>query len=384
MKRLLTMTMILIPVVASAQWGTNWPAWQYPREQNDQIRQCYSATVERCSAVGISAPSAPTWYRANRTTVINIKAKVKALVPLFADINASTNGADLEHYFLTVGTNSSSVIPVCTVTGLLAGLNVPTNYFDYTPWRGISGIGGNVDDESVGHAYGKANSTTASGGTNYPSGRTCWYTTDYGVEGLTGIVSRLMWVGKTVKPCASVYGGERYAHPRWGVCPSFAEIKIDSVSDYAGPCFYPVYAPWHMIGSALQVLTWYDEGYMVSRCGQIMSEVDTWTVTGLSTGFQPIVQFYHWAAVPTGLFFPTNTGAVFNDWGLGLTTNWNFCFEDVAAAASYTNAIGSTNMPASWCADPSGGWSSKADGIDIYFKAQVLVKYDGTNGFKYK
>jgi hypothetical protein len=77
------------------------------------------------------------------------------------------------------------------VVGLCQVARLPTNYFSYTPWRCLNGLGPFTNDATVGHAHGWTNEYTAAGGTNFPAGRSTWYTTDYGWAGMSNAISTL-------------------------------------------------------------------------------------------------------------------------------------------------------------------------------------------------
>jgi hypothetical protein len=95
-------------------------------------------------------------------------------------------------------------IPVWTVTGLLAACSMPTNWFAYTPRRCISGLGWATNDTSIPYPHGETNGYTVLGGTNFPAGRTQWYTTDYGYSAATGLFSKLNHVQRVSDPPGSI------------------------------------------------------------------------------------------------------------------------------------------------------------------------------------
>jgi hypothetical protein len=92
-------------------------------------------------------------------------------------------------------------------THFLTLCRLPTNYFEYTPYRGIDGLGPFTYDATVGHPHGWTNSYTATGGTNFPAGRTNWYTTDYGFEGLMAVTNLLVFQDCNVIPASTTYRG---------------------------------------------------------------------------------------------------------------------------------------------------------------------------------
>lgn len=132
------------------------------------------------------------------TVVTNLKQRLKAVVPSYLDTDKSVAGGYTNYatYFLSVDTNARS-IPAWTATGLLVSCRMPTNWFDYTPRRGLTGLGWETNDSSVGWPHGYTNAQTVLGGTNFPPSRTSatWYTTDYGLSAATGLFSRLTDLG---------------------------------------------------------------------------------------------------------------------------------------------------------------------------------------------
>lgn len=197
----------LVPAIAMAGWSTNiWPAYTFPRKASLWEVECYSGIVERYQAVGIdtSTVTAPVWYRLERSELALYKDRITNLLSarwwdselvatgavftwLTTDI---TNG--LSWYTGTYYTIVYAQMPQLTVMGLCSNANLPTNFFDYTPYRCLSGLGPFTNDGSVGHLHGYENEYTEVGGTNtLPAGRSKWYTTDYGWDGLKAAISEI-------------------------------------------------------------------------------------------------------------------------------------------------------------------------------------------------
>lgn len=192
-------------LVAGTAWGqvdTNiWPAWQHPRSGEAQVWQCWSGVTERVKVgddvayVARTSLPAPTWYRSARSTLINCKSAIKSVIPRFSTdqrepselltvLNAITNAPNSDSDFNYIVTN-------WTAQALLASARLPTNYFEYTPYRTLSGLGPYTNDATVGHPHGWVTTETSAGGTNFPAGRTNWYTSDYGFDGIIAIVTNL-------------------------------------------------------------------------------------------------------------------------------------------------------------------------------------------------
>jgi hypothetical protein len=177
---------ILIGVCAAMQthaagWDTSatWPSWSYPRNVTGQVTQIYLALEERNRAVGTDweqSLSAPAWWRTARTELTIYKSVLNNMMIHFSDTNTFTNNVFGSNY---------------TASNIFKYAKLPTNYLSYTPYRCLSGLGPFTNDTSVGRPYGWTNAYTVAGGTNFPAGRTNWYTTDYGFTGITNIINLL-------------------------------------------------------------------------------------------------------------------------------------------------------------------------------------------------
>ena len=177
-----------------AGWPSGtWPSETYPREGYGQLSSVWSATVERCSAAGVTLPATTNLHRPGTSFSTDLKGCLKTAIPFYVNTNGITS---YTNYFWTANPDARS-LPLWTATGVLIACKMPANWFDYTPPRGLSGLGGSTNDASVGHPYGFTNAWTILGGTNYPSGRSKWYTTDYGYGRATGIFARLLSIGVT-------------------------------------------------------------------------------------------------------------------------------------------------------------------------------------------
>lgn len=194
---------LLIAGTVYGQWDTNaWPAYMHPRSQKSQYTQCWTALTERAVAAydhTNSYPVAPAWYRFQRGNLIELKKGFRRL--LGEETGTGTHNLPVGgRRWVNKGTATSGLLASVRETGqifaftkqaLCAYAKRPTNYFDYTPYRGLDGVGPFTNDVSVGHPHGWTNEYTAAGGANYPEGRSCWYTTDYGIDGIRDMVTNL-------------------------------------------------------------------------------------------------------------------------------------------------------------------------------------------------
>jgi len=81
------------------------------------------------------------------------------------------------------------------VTGLLASVGAPTNYFSYVSPADIKGLGPFTNDTACTYAHGWTNWYTVAAGTNnLPAGRTQWYTSDYGKQYIPMMLNRLFLI----------------------------------------------------------------------------------------------------------------------------------------------------------------------------------------------
>jgi len=363
------------PACLGQGWSTNWPAWEHQRELTDQVAQTYSGTLERCTVTGVAAPSAPTWYRSNRGDIVNLKTKVKALIPYFADTNRSDNGTDFEQYFLDNAGSWAVNIPKYSVTGLCAMVGVPINYFEYTPYRGLSGAGGSTEDATVGHPHGWTNSTTLAGGTYYPGGRTNWYTTDYGVDGLRAVLDALRWttIARGSANETSITNAIGYTR-NW---TSWAAAKAGAEASYPGASSSGYYLIGNYAARMVSAKDW--TAYILMR---------TWRmkVTGLATNYAHEVQFYCYSELEY-----TYSPPVYTNWGINLLQDTFTLLDAVGPVydGSVTGAVvGSVTLPGTWCNEPAAPDSYakySSLGVSRTREAdQALVKWDGANGFQYK
>lgn len=166
-------------------WPTNaWPSYNYPFAGMTHRSNVVQALQERDPAAGFTNTVArwDTRYFDQRSYLTLCKTNAMSYF---------TAGTLISHWAIDAWTNTTADAPFMTWTGLCDRLDIPTNYLTYTPWSFLSGLGVFTNDAAVGHAYGYTNAFTVVGGPYLPSGRTNWYTTDYGWDNLRRIIDNI-------------------------------------------------------------------------------------------------------------------------------------------------------------------------------------------------
>jgi hypothetical protein len=334
-----------------------------------QLHECYTATVERCQAIGTTAPATPTNYLAGYQTLTNIKSRLSAVIPSFVNhtlLDATTPVAS--NYFLA-NPGFSATVPVYTVTGLLSYLKLPTNFFAYSPYLGASGLGAYTNDATVPYAHGQTNSFTITGGTNFPTSRTNWYDTDYGFAAIPTIISNLLWTSFTTTAVATnrFYG--------FGEEPTWAATKAEAEGAYAPLSGSPALYVVGSYGLYLAGIKWNAKLFTADfRC----------QTTTLPTNFGTCsIEWYAWSTnadtvVDAPVYDPLGLPLISNVYAyVGLATSTN----------SSTNLLvyGNTNRPA-WCADPPASYNGESSlgfwGTTFANALRAIVRWDFT--FTYK
>lgn len=184
---LLFLALLALPWQALA-WSTNvWPAtntspralawlngsnkvyakdaWQY---------DCWSGMIQRASAIdGAWSTNAPPFYRYEQANCATVKWWIAENCGSFLDhTKADTNGS-----FDAYLADHAEVFPVWTVTGLVAALSLPTNFFTYTPYRSLHTS-----------AYGWDNLTNALAALRWTRQSAFWVSGEVGESNSCGIV----------------------------------------------------------------------------------------------------------------------------------------------------------------------------------------------------
>lgn len=189
-------------------WNTNvWPAWQHPRDTMSQMSDCFWALQERRAAflnatnwpgvdTNLFASNDYRKFRYNMDILRNATEGLWLTSMGIVDGTVLDESGTLNAYFATNQGELATIPRSSAITNLMK-LTIPTNFFTiYSgPYRvELSGLGGYTNDiAAIGHAHGFTNELTMAGGTNYPAGRTNWYTTDYGLDNLKAILQSVKY-----------------------------------------------------------------------------------------------------------------------------------------------------------------------------------------------
>lgn len=397
---------LVLASTALAQWDTNvWPAWQHPRNGDAHAWQCYSGMVERLKVVDIfftPVPKpAPSFWRFEKTNCERIKSNlVVMLTGVYQSTSnyvdrfvrqSETNYANTlnAHTNLLDVLNMNKRLPAQGLDNIFQDCRLPTNFFTYTPYRGINGLGPFTNDATVGHPHGWPVSTNDAG-TNFPAGRTNWYTTDYGWDGITNVLGRLTkyerhpeWGVNDLHAYSNAYWTLFSEQPSW----SDAQTALAASSPSASPNYYghKTVGKYHIA----------DSGYLADAYGnQVDMTLSTTYAQGGVTGqLISIVfltskpDFYYGDYDPMGTAL-SNQGA----WTNADAYGWQ---QTVGAA---TTTLTSFSFPAPpWCSDPSSGYD-RGDGYKISSKGwkvtedvqgsgigpELIYDFSLPGGFKFK
>ena len=199
-------TLIALAVFPAFGGWTNFPAWQHPGQFENQMSQLWSQQWERVDAATtyLRAPSYPSawaswkFWLTSRDKLVELKAVQKGVIQYYV-VPWKVNETDL---------TASNGLTFFTVEAACIAAGRPVNYYDYTPYSFLSGLGGQTSDvAAVGHPHGWTNEYTMQGGSALPLGRTNWYTTDYGIDGLKEIGTNLY----LTTPWNDTVASERYS-----------------------------------------------------------------------------------------------------------------------------------------------------------------------------
>jgi hypothetical protein len=273
----------------------------------------------------------------------NIKGQLRLGVSSWCQTNAVAD-TTIAGAWLTA--NTFTDFPVYTVTGLLWSLRLPTNYFEVTPYRSLCGLGPFTNDVTVPYPHGYVTTETLAGGTNYPAGRTNWYTTDYGWSALPAITEALVVTKDTVKSLLSntnlmtICDG----HGPAGYTSTWAEAK-SYVESVFGPTNTSAYTLLYQGSRSYMIATNKFYAYNTAQIWRFAPTLGAPSIPG-KTGFG---EFYGY-----GEYMTADTTSVFNAWGENVVLTNYTCISDDATNSfgdSLSRPFGSTNIH-TWCAEP--------------------------------
>ena len=370
----LVMTSCLCRLTDAAGWDTNvWPAYEHPREVRQQMEDCYNALSERCQ-VAFWSCTAPAFYRTFRSDLHELKTSLHELFDGVAYPFAATNLSDPDGSFDTWYTNQtctgdylSDPLPELSWTGLCSIARIPTNFFTFTPYRSeIAGLGGFTNDIAVvGHAHGYTNAETAAGGPFYPSGRTNWYTTDYGLDALKAAIRCLAWThwvppgeGRFVADSKS--GANASYSNTWANAVAGAEAVTNAGYDSVQIITSGHFQDALKYSAAWRSCTWYYEISAPDWATNISRLFDVYDYAGASSVGYP----------PAPVFDAYGTSVRDSEWTRLATTN------SVLAQSVTSAVLGSVAIPSPWTAEPSSGTNTTRGFQMASEYPRVIMKWD--------
>jgi hypothetical protein len=354
------------------------------------------------------------WYRSQKQNIERQKHIFRDYVVGYGFWVLPTNTASSVLAYLNAQTNTptkytATNMAVMSVAAWLAYSKLPTNFLDYTPYRGLDGVGPFTYDPTVGHPHGWTNAYTVAGGTNYPAGRTNWYTTDYGWDGLRHLTTNFIVQidrnsGNIGRSWASISGwswADEGIFTNWvDVEASFLTFNTQTNNSSRN---YHIFKQANRGTQPPEESQKLQEGISALLAGSYSISTNS-SIPAVSPLFPTLTaqpaQYLrtNYTEYITAITYP------YGDFGLGYTNVGSF-FTPVTStnggyygwqsgsslqASNYVSvAAGSTNMPtlAGYPVDPPGfnGASQVADGFrfaDFYIS---FWNFDnGTNGFKYR
>lgn len=219
MKRI-AIALLMMADLAHGAWSAAMQTpWEHPRQGATMLREAYSSAVERYEAqpFGSHVPPEPSFWRTTSGDFQAIKEALRDCIDdgfvggyglsgvYFADPFQAQEGV----YTIT------GEIPVLSSTAALWKVMMPTNYFEYTPFRAMAGFPACTNDTLIDYRWKWTNSYTVAGGNNFPPGRTNWYTWDYGFARFTNIMGILIWTRPASKTWATSNSWEGNGSAYW-------------------------------------------------------------------------------------------------------------------------------------------------------------------------
>lgn len=369
------------PSLRAAGWSTNaWPPSSHPRNIDVALSDCWSGVWERVEIQGLTGSggglaTSLSWWRSNRANLQLVKNWFSLMITSgsikWVPTNACLSAANSAQALNDNGGNW----PVWNIkTQFLAQLRFPTNYLEYTPWRSIFQPG-----------YGYVTSETLAGGTNFPSGRTNWISTDYGLARLPELVNALRSTTVPDIPWTNTAWA-------WGLGQStnWAQAKTIAETNYQiRTSTYPTEAGTSGWGWWRQSDNKYFYGTKINNA--IRSYYPASMLVERTNTYHLFVSSTH-ISYPPGVARIDVGNPVFDSIDFPSLVLTNYAFVGSGTNRSSV-AIGSTNRPSVWCADPGvdpsygdglGGYIFGSTlGCDIYPGQKAIRHWAVTNGLRY-
>lgn len=128
------------------------------------------------------------WFRSSRTNLQKIK-----------DAWKEDSSWRLPPTVVSNFSGSASVPVLNSQYDIFQSLEIPTNIFEYTPYRLLSGVGPYTNDVALRIPHGFANANTANGGPVDTSKRAEWYTTDYGYDTTWALMTNMTYSARCIE-----------------------------------------------------------------------------------------------------------------------------------------------------------------------------------------
>lgn len=363
-----------------AGWGTWWPAAEYPRNTHEQFDDINDAMLERADVIAGYVPY--TWkYRSPRDNLMHFKQYLKWMI-YYGGVSgqhfcAKPPGETNYNTYFDTHTGVNARPPIYTLD-ILKTLKIPTNYFDYTPYRDISGLGF-IPDATLPYNAGYQNADTAAGGTDFPAGRTYWTTMDYGIDNMKTIINALVWISFARQyPPEELYGvtaqGSNYLE-RTG----WATAKAAAEADYPQPAFsVDGYAYNWTTGRKLnatdyaaqiRLQTWKAAGWTFWMVGGYHYDTDFYAYADLHGNFGDYDEYDIYGNTPLRdgkhTYFDTQAWT-------GADPVWSKVMGDITLP-----------LPGTWVTQPAVTGQTFIRGCNIVSKF-TISKFDVTGGFQFR
>lgn len=172
--RSVILVLVLSATSAFAGWTTPpFPTPDYFRTDDakmDRMWQVWSASVERAWAAGITNPATAPAYRKERQFLVDWKKWVTNAMRSYADQTVFFGSGQTNFHTMPYIKALSHDMVIDWIDG--AGARIPTNYFEYTPWRQLNGEGIPLSNANTQVGYS---------------------TLDYGYVHVTNILAMMTW-----------------------------------------------------------------------------------------------------------------------------------------------------------------------------------------------